>query len=351
MKTVISDVACGVRQIKRHLPMAAVCVLVLGIAIGSATAVFTVLYDAVLEPLPYREPDRLVFVQNEFPQSPMARTGASGPDFVDLSAHHEIFSETAAGYFFNDFTLTGTAFAQHVDAVNVSSSLFHLLGVSARLGRTYSAEEERAGASVAILSDGLWRGMFGADPGAIGRTIALDKRPYQIIGIMPPEFTFPYPATQMWVPLSLSPSRLAPRERGRKWLQMIARLAPALTAARANAALVDVSHSFAAAFHADYPEEAGWRFSCRTIAAQQTERIRGWLALAFGAVLCVLLVACINASALLLVRATVRQREWAVRASLGARPPGSFDRCLPKPAFWRSRPAQLERRSRSARFG
>ena len=137
---------------------------------------------------------------------------------------------------------------------------------------------------------------------------------------MPPEFTFPYPATQMWVPLSLSPSRLAPRERGRKWLQMIARLAPALTAARANAALVDVSHSFAAAFHADYPEEAGWRFSCRTIAAQQTERIRGWLALAFGAVLCVLLVACINASALLLVRATVRQREWAVRASLGATP-------------------------------
>ena len=93
MKTVISDVACGVRQIKRHLPMAAVCVLVLGIGIGSATAVFTVLYDAVLEPLPYREPDRLVFVQNEFPQSPMARTGASGPDFVDLSAHHEIFSE------------------------------------------------------------------------------------------------------------------------------------------------------------------------------------------------------------------------------------------------------------------
>jgi predicted permease len=298
-------------------------VLVLGIGIGSATAVFTVLYDAILKPLPYLNADELVYVHNEFPHAQLTRTGESGPDFADLSTHHEVFSNTAA-YFFNDFTLTGTVYAQHVDAVNVSSSLFPMLGIPASIGRTYTAEEERAGAKVAVLSDSLWRGTFGGDPNAVGRRISLDNTAYQIIGVMPAEFQFPYPATQMWIPLSLSPARFAPRERGRKWLQMVARLAPHVTAQRANAALVQVSHSYAAAFPDAYQEKAGWRFSCQPMATEQTAQIRRWLVLAFGAVLSVLLIASINTSGLLLVRTTVRQREWAIRASLGASPARLF---------------------------
>jgi putative ABC transport system permease protein len=326
-RSVSADLMFGFRHIRRNISMAAVCVVVLGIGIGSATAVFTVLYDAILKPLPYRSPEQLVAVYNEFPQSPLGRTGTSGPDFVDLSARHDIFSETAA-YFFNDFTMTGTAYAQHVDAVSVSASVFHLLGIPARLGRTYTREEERARARVVVLSDGLWRATFRSDPNVIGRRIALDNATYEIVGVMPAEFEFPYPVTQMWVPLSLSPARLAPRERGRRWLQMVARLAPPLTPARANAALIEVSHAFATEFSDVYSEQAGWHFSCRPIAAQQTDRIRSWLLLAFGAVLCVLLIACINASGLLLVQATVRQREWAVRASLGATPARLFRQML-----------------------
>ena len=99
MESVISDLAYGVRQIRRNMSMAAVCVLVLGMAIGSATAVFTVVYEAILKPLPYVNPEQLVYVHNEFPQAQLARTGESGPDFADLTTHREIFSSTAA-YFF-----------------------------------------------------------------------------------------------------------------------------------------------------------------------------------------------------------------------------------------------------------
>ncbi len=323
VQRIVSDLAYAVRQIRRDLSTAAICVLVLGIGIGAAAAVFTVLYEAILKPLPYLNAHQLVYVHNEFPQAQLARAGESGPDFADLTTHHEIFSNTAA-YFFNDFTLTGTVYAQHVDAVNISASVFPMLGIQARIGRTYTADEERAGSKVAILSDGLWRDTFGGDPNAVGRSIALDGAAYRIIGVMPADFEFPYPATQLWIPLSLSPARFAPRERGHKWLQMIARLTPPLTPQRANAALREVSHSYAAAFPDAYPEKAGWRFSCEPLAAQQTAHIRSWLMMAFGAVLCVLLIACTNASGLLLVRTTVRQREWATRASLGATPARLF---------------------------
>jgi predicted permease len=323
VQSIAADLAYGLRQIRRNMSAAIICVLVLGIGIGSAAAVFTVLYEALLKPLPYRSADQLVYVHNEFPHAQLARTGESAPDFADLTTRHEIFSTTAA-YFFNDFTLTGTVYAQHLDAVNISASVFPMLGIPARIGRTYTADEERAGSKVALLSDSLWRATFGGDPNAVGRSIFLDRDAYRIIGVMPAEFEFPDPATQMWIPLSLPAARFAPRERGRKWLQMVARLAPPWTPQHANAALAEVSHSYAAAFPDAYPERAGWHFSCEPIAAEQTARIRSWLMLAFGAVLCVLLIACTNASGLLLVRTTVRRREWATRASLGATPARLF---------------------------
>jgi predicted permease len=326
-----SDLIYGLRQIRRNLWMAAACVAVLALGIGAAAAVFTVLYDAVLRPLPYPNPDQLVAVYNEFPQSPQARKGVSSPDFMDLGTHRELFTATAA-YFFNDFTMTGTAYAQHVDAVNVSASVFPLLGVPVALGRAFTADEERAGAHVAILSDSLWRSTFGADATVIGKRIALDNSLHEIIGVMPPAFQFPYPATQMWVPLRLSPARLVPRERGRKWLQMIARLAPSVTPERATAALGQIGQGLASAFPDVYPVRAGWHFSSVSVAAQQTATIRRWLVLAFGAVLCVLVIACINASGLLLVHTTARQREWAVRASLGATPARLFRQMLAETA-------------------
>ena len=136
----LSDVAYGLRQIKRNPSLTLLCVLVLAIGIGSATAVFAVLYNALLNPLPYRDASRLVYLHNEFPSSELGHTFASPPDYVDLTAHREIFSETAA-YYFNDFALSGagsSAYAQHVDVVNCAGAKSPFAWPSARRHLTWA---------------------------------------------------------------------------------------------------------------------------------------------------------------------------------------------------------------------
>ena len=155
----MSDILYGLRQIKKDLSLTVLSVVMLGIGIGATTVVFAALYEVVLKPLPYREANRLVYLHNEFPSSQLEQANVSGPDYSNLTAHRELFSETAA-YYSNDFSMTsmsGSGYAEHVDAVNASASLFSMLAIRPQLGRVILPEDDRYGApKVALLSDSLW---------------------------------------------------------------------------------------------------------------------------------------------------------------------------------------------------
>ncbi len=322
------DAQFALRQFRKRPAFALTAVAVLALGIGCSAAVFGVVYAALLKPLPYPEPNRLVSVHNLFSKSELGLAGVSALDYVDIRRHTTVFSETAA-YFFNDLTLTGAGEARHVDPVNASASLFSILGIKPQLGRLITAEDDRYGASkVALLSDAFWRSAFGADPAVLGHVIRLDNEPYTVIGVMPRTFHFPYRATQLWIPLALGPSRFKEQNRGSKGLRMLARLAPGVTLDKANAALRSAGHALALEQPDFYRESVGWHFLGRPLAQEQTETVRPWLWLTFGIVVSVLLIACSNVGGLLLASmglygslsylVEVSRREIGIRLALGA---------------------------------
>ncbi len=319
LTNLIQDVRFSARQIRKQPGFALIAVLILALGMGSSTAVFSVLYEAILKPLPYPDAERLVFVHNAFPKNQVAVTGVSGFDYAEIKRHTEIFA--GAGIFFwNDLTLTGLGDARHLDVVNTSASLFEVLGVKPRLGRTFSETEDQRGApGVAILSENLWRSTFSADPHVLGQVIHLNGVPYTVIGVMPQSFQFPSRETQLWIPISLRQGEFT-FEGGRleKWLHMVARVSPSVTPQKSNAALDAIRDGLASRFPKFYPKNEGWHFTTRQLGEEQTESIRRWLYLAFAAVFSVLLLACINVSGLLLIRVASRNGEVAIRVAMGA---------------------------------
>ncbi|MBV8898299.1 MAG: ABC transporter permease [Acidobacteriaceae bacterium] len=315
----VQDLQFAFRQSRKQVGFTLTVILLLALGIGGSTAAFSVFYQVLLKPLPYPNSQRLFFVHNFFPKSQMAATGVSGFDYAELSRRKDVFA--AAGIlFWNDLTLTGLGAARHLNVVNASSSLFEALAVAPQFGRIFSNAEDRLDAPrTTLLSDAMWRNDFNADPHVVGRTIYLNKTPYTVIGVMPRSFQFPSRETQLWIPSSLRPNEFTIQGgRLEKWLHMVARLAPGVTVDRARTALETITDRLAVSYPSFYPKKEGWQFTLRQVADEQTQTVRRWLYLAFGAVFSVLLIACINVSGLLLIRGTARSSEIAVRRAIGA---------------------------------
>ena len=310
-----NDIRLALRQFRRRPLYAAACIVVLAFGLGAGTAVFSALYSAVLQPLPYPDPDRLVLIHNRFPALHAASMHASPADYAVLSGRHDLFASTAA-YYFLDLSRTGIEIPQKVNAVAVTASLFGTLGVGPALGRGFTEAEQRFGGPHAVvLSDAYWHSAFGGDRHILSRALTLNGELYPIVGVMPKPFAFPNDVTEMWVPLAIR----NPANSRNYFMRTVARLAPGLDFAAASRRIGELSRTLAAGnpqLHAIAPQ--GWTYLLSPMQRNDSASARRWLWILFGAVACFLLIACSNVAGLVLVRSSERRFELAIRMALGA---------------------------------
>ncbi|MGB9402822.1 MAG: ABC transporter permease [Candidatus Acidiferrales bacterium] len=315
MNALLQDVTYALRILRKSPGFTLVAILTLALGIGANAAIFSVVYVALLRPLPFAHPDRLVTLAESRSPTNDDAFNVSYPDLKDWRKMTHSFQSLTA-YSFDAFTFSGNGDPKNVFAVQVLPNFLSTLGVKPMLGRDFVDGEDTAdGPHVVILDYATWRSDFGGDPNVIGRSYRIDNNSVTVVGVLPKGFQFA-PAgisSSMWVPFHVEGDLV--ERRSLRWLSVVARLAPGVSARQAQAEMDAVT----AQLDREYPgPNASIHIVMAGLREQIVGKIRPLLLILLGAVAFVLLIACANLANLLMARSVGRQKEFAIRAALGA---------------------------------
>ncbi|HWS88335.1 MAG TPA: ABC transporter permease [Pyrinomonadaceae bacterium] len=314
VEELLQDARYGVRMLSKAPGFTLAAVLTLALGIGATTAIFTMVNSVLLRQLPFKNPERLVWVWSVRAESD-ARPFTL-PEFIDYREQNRTL-EGLAAFTTWSANLTDEGDAERIQGARVSAHFFRLLGVESAAGRTLLPEDDRPGSQhVVVLSHGLWQRRFGSDPGVVGKKLTLNGDAYTVVGVLPPEFFFPIRDAELGIPLAPEADPLRGARSSVNFLRFVGRLKPDVSRRQAEEDLNRVNRELRAQYPAAYAGKLGVRLV--PLFEEVVGGVRRALWILFGAVALVMLIACANLANLFLVRAASRQREIAIRLALGA---------------------------------